>query len=93
MLNCAHPTHFAGILDAGKDQPWIQRVKGLRSNASKKSHAELDESTELDRGTVGEFGADHQRLAGAFSHLRVFGGCCGTDDEHVREIAKAIKSH
>ncbi len=93
MINCAHPTHFADLLTLNKDQPWIQRVQGLRSNASKKSHAELDESTDLDRGNVQEFGAEHRRLADVFSHLRVFGGCCGTDDEHVVEIAKVLKAH
>lgn len=93
MINCAHPAHFFDVLNVAKDQPWTARIRGLRSNASKKSHAELDESTELDRGDLHEFGAEHNRLAGIFSNLRVFGGCCGTDDEHVLEIAKAIRSH
>ncbi|MFT3746079.1 MAG: homocysteine S-methyltransferase family protein [Pyrinomonadaceae bacterium] len=92
MINCAHPAHFADVLDLAKGQPWTTRIKGLRSNASKKSHAELDESTELDRGDLQEFGSEHKRLAGIFSDLSVFGGCCGTDDEHVLEIAKNLRA-
>ena len=49
MVNCAHPTHFLSVLDDG---PWLERVKGVRANSSTKSHAELDEATELDRGDV-----------------------------------------
>ena len=47
MINCAHPTHFAHVLDGG---PWVNRIGGLRANASTKSHAELDEATTLDAG-------------------------------------------
>jgi S-methylmethionine-dependent homocysteine/selenocysteine methylase len=46
MLNCAHPTHFAAVLE---DAPWIDRVRGVRANASRKSHAELDEAEEFVR--------------------------------------------
>jgi len=42
MINCAHPTHFADELVLGED--WVTRVRGLRANASDKSHAELDET-------------------------------------------------
>jgi hypothetical protein len=55
MVNCAHPTHFDGVL-AG-DEPWVKRVRGLRPNASTKSHAELDEAEELDEGDPADLGA------------------------------------
>ncbi len=47
MINCAHPTHFVDVL--GVD-PWAKRIRAVRANASTKSHAELDEATELDAG-------------------------------------------
>ena len=50
MVNCAHPTHFAGVLET--DEPWVQRVQGIRANSSTMSHAELDVAEELDRGDV-----------------------------------------
>ena len=48
MINCAHPTHFAHVLEGDGD--WRGRNRGLRANASEKSHAELDEAEELDSG-------------------------------------------
>ena len=50
MINCAHPEHFSGTLEDAPDAPWARRIRGIRANASRKSHAELDESTELDAG-------------------------------------------
>ncbi len=87
MINCAHPTHFADELTAAQGALWAERIRGIRANASRKSHAELDESTELDRGDMNDFGNGHARLKELLPHLNVFGGCCGTDEEHVRTLA------
>lgn len=92
MINCAHPTHFINELFDGKNEQWTKRIKGIRANASCKSHAELDEATELDRGNPQELGNEHKRLKGAFDQLNVFGGCCGTDEEHVLEIINQLKT-
>lgn len=88
MINCAHPTHFDEALVAG--ETWVQRIRGLRSNASALSHAELDEAEELDDGNPQEFGHQHHQLKGLHGHFNVFGGCCGTDHRHVEEVCKAI---
>ncbi len=87
MVNCAHPTHFSNELETGA--PWLARVHGVRANASRLSHAELDEATELDRGDIDELGALYASL-GSMIDLRVVGGCCGTDHEHVATIASAL---
>lgn len=92
MINCAHPTHFINELLDGENEQWIKRIKGLRANASCKSHAELDEATELDRGNPQELANEHKRLKETFNHLNIFGGCCGTDEEHVLEIVNQVKS-
>lgn len=92
MINCAHPTHFSNELGVGKNEQWIKRIKGIRANASCKSHAELDEAIELDRGIPQELGSHHKRLKEIFNHLNVFGGCCGTDEEHVLEIISQVKT-
>jgi S-methylmethionine-dependent homocysteine/selenocysteine methylase len=87
MINCAHPTHFAAVLDEGA--PWTQRIRGIRANASRLSHAELDEAEELDRGDPDEL-ADHYRtLRQTNDQLTVLGGCCGTDHRHVAAISAA----
>jgi len=81
MVNCAHPDHFGTTLSARED--WIGRVGGLRSNASRLSHAELDAAEALDDGDPAEFGLQHADLARRLPGLRVIGGCCGTDHRHV----------
>ena len=91
-INCAHPSHFLSVLEDSKDQAWIKRLKGVRCNASKLSHAELDEATELDTGDIPEFGNLHADLLKMNPNLKVFGGCCGTDSRHVEMIFKSIKS-
>jgi homocysteine S-methyltransferase len=88
MVNCAHPTHFAGTLDEGGD--WIQRVRGIRANASALSHAELDQATELDRGDPADLADRYRRLRTSVPSLAVVGGCCGTDHEHIQLIATAL---
>jgi len=87
MINCAHPTHFSARLDV--DAPWVARIQGIRANASPLSHAELDAATELDRGDIAELVHLHTELR-ADLNLRVVGGCCGTDEEHVAAIAAAL---
>lgn len=92
MINCAHPTHFLNELLDSKNEPWTKRIRAIRANASCKSHAELDEATELDRGIPHELGKEYKRLKDSFGHLNVFGGCCGTDEEHILEIINQIKT-
>ena len=87
MINCAHPTHFADALEPGA--PWIDRIGGLRANASTKSHAELDEATELDDGDPDDLGERHAALRARLPRVSVLGGCCGTDHRHVASICAA----
>src|SRR5215207_2657618 len=87
MINCAHPTHFEDVLD--EDGPWRDRIRGLRANASAKSHAELDEAEELDEGDPGELATQHRALAPRLPEVAVLGGCCGTDARHVRAVCDA----
>ena len=87
-INCAHPTHFAHVLDP--DAAWSQRLRGVRANASRKSHAELDESESLDPGDPVELGAQYADLRRRSPNLTVLGGCCGTDVRHLQAIADAL---
>jgi S-methylmethionine-dependent homocysteine/selenocysteine methylase len=82
MVNCAHPTHFEHVLADGG----LERLRGLRANASSKSHAELDEAEELDQGDPHELAEQYRSLRLAWPNLTVVGGCCGTDHRHVDEI-------
>src|SRR5690606_18856529 len=87
MINCAHPTHFAHALR--KPHTSWQRLRGLRANASRKSHAELNASTVLDAGVPEEFGRDYAQLRALHPQLTILGGCCGTDHRHLEAVAAA----
>jgi len=88
MINCAHPTHFEHVLRDGG--AWRERIRGLRANASKRSHAELDESTDLDSGNPQQLGSQYRDLLASLPRLTVVGGCCGTDQRHVDAICAAL---
>jgi S-methylmethionine-dependent homocysteine/selenocysteine methylase len=87
MINCAHPTHFEDVLEPGA--PWLDRIGGLRTNASAKSHTELDEAAELDEGDPADLGERHAALRTRLPRVNVLGGCCGTDHRHVTSICTA----
>lgn len=85
MVNCAHPTHYENKLLSG--EPWVERIGGMRANASRLSHAELDKATELDDGNPVEFGRQFADMRASLKGLNVLGGCCGTDHRHIERIA------
>ncbi len=87
MVNCAHPDHFSGVLS---DDDWAKRIRGLRCNASRLSHAELDECEELDDGDPQELAEQYKSITESMPWLNVFGSCCGSDLRHVSEIAAAV---
>jgi S-methylmethionine-dependent homocysteine/selenocysteine methylase len=87
IVNCAHPDHFAGALDG--DDASLERIRGVRANASRQSHAELDDSEELDDGDPAEFGHQLAELHARIPRITVLGGCCGTDHRHIEAIAGA----
>lgn len=86
-VNCAHPTHFAACLAEGGG--WTARIRGIRANASTRSHAELDAATELDIGDPLDLGDQYRRLRASVPALNVLGGCCGTDHRHLGAIRDA----
>lgn len=87
MINCAHPAHFADLLTS--NAAWVQRIRGLRVNASRRSHAELNESTTLDEGHPAELGQEIRALRTRRPNLTILGGCCGTDARHIAAICEA----
>lgn len=86
MVNCAHPMHLAPELRRGGQG--LLRIRGLRANASTRSHAELDAAEELDAGDPEQLADAYQRVLGLLPNARVLGGCCGTDHRHIAAIAR-----
>jgi homocysteine S-methyltransferase len=90
MVNCAHPSHFAAELEDGG--AWRERIVGIRANASRRSHAELDEASDLDSGDPDELAGEYRELVEALPSLGLLGGCCGTDARHLTAICAACLS-
>ena len=84
MVNCAHPTHFAGALEGHP------RLQGIVANASSCSHAELDEAETLDEGDPQQLGREIAQIIRQNPDIRVFGGCCGTDMRHLGAMAQEV---
>lgn len=87
MLNCTHPQDFLPALGEG---PWMQRVLGLRANASSLEHGRLCQLGRLEEGDWTDLARQHGELTGRYPRMNVFGGCCGTDSVHVAGIVDAI---
>lgn len=87
LLNCAHPEHLAR---ATADPATAERIIGIRPNASRLSHAELDESDHLDEGDLSELADRTVELLAHLPSVRVIGGCCGTDARHVERMWRRL---
>jgi homocysteine S-methyltransferase len=90
MINCAHPTHFENTLLP--TEQWTKRIRGIRANASKRSHQELNEAPDLDEGDPIELSGQYRSLRQRHPQLNVLGGCCGTDHRHIESISLACRA-
>jgi homocysteine S-methyltransferase len=89
MINCAHPTHFESVMST--DEEWTQRICGLRANASRRSHQELNDAPDLDAGDPIELANQYRDLLRRHPQITVLGGCCGTDHRHIQSISKTCR--
>ncbi len=86
--NCAHPLEFNDSLaDAG---PWLDRIRYIRPNAVKMEQVALCKLGHLEDGDPVELGQQMGEVARALPKADIIGGCCGTDERHLSEIAKCV---
>ena len=86
LINCVHPCYFINLFNSNED--WTLRIHGIRGNASKKTHEELDNSKELDSGNPEEFAEYYLQLLYKLKNFNILAGCCGTDYRHAEQICK-----
>jgi len=87
MINCAHPDDFLPGLE---DEEWVQRIRGIRSNASNLDHGVLCQLGHLEEGDPVELADKHGLISRRFPHINTWGGCCGTDHVHVEHICERV---
>ena len=91
LINCTHASFAkAALTHADNSSPLVrQRIVGLLANTAALSPEELDDSSSLVEEDPATFGATvaalHQELG-----LKILGGCCGTDDRHIRALAARL---
>ncbi len=88
-INCSHPVEFEPALTPG---PWLQRIRALRPNASMAEKQALCTIGHLEAGDPAALGAQMASLARRLPHVDVWGGCCGTWDDHLRAIAQQLRN-
>jgi S-methylmethionine-dependent homocysteine/selenocysteine methylase len=89
-INCSHVSHFLHLFEA-QNEAWMDRLVKVVANPSAKSHAELNESCELDEGDPVQFGELYARLWKVRPSIKIFGSCCGSNTEHLDQTAKSLK--
>jgi homocysteine S-methyltransferase len=86
-INCSHPLEFEPALEPGD---WIKRVRSIRPNAALMEKQELCQIGHLVDGNPHELGGQLADVARRFPHIDIWGGCCGTWDRHLKEVASAV---
>lgn len=87
MVNCTHPTEFEPGLTPGA---WTARLGGFMPNAVAAETLDLCKLGHLEDGDPEELGGQMADLARRFSHVNVWGGCCGTDGRHIAQITRQV---
>lgn len=91
MTNCVHPKIVVKALSQRCNQTTTveKRFKGIQANASSLSPEELDNCCNLETSDANSLADDMFKLLNDYK-FKIFGGCCGTDETHIHEIAKRI---
>ncbi len=69
----------------------MSRLGEIFPNPSSKTHKELDNLDGLDEGNPVEFGKLSAEMKRLCPSLRIFGACCGSNVEHLKQTAIALK--
>lgn len=90
MVNCVHPKILKYALRSNNTELVKNRFNGIQANAAYLSPEELDKPSETISSTPNELTREMLSLANEFP-LKICGGCCGTDDTHLREFANRLR--
>lgn len=91
MTNCVHPNIVYKALSHKFNQTEIvqKRFIGIQANTSALPYNQLDGARDLKESSPIDLANDILKLKSKFN-LKILGGCCGTNNLHMEEIAKQI---
>ncbi|WP_108660196.1 homocysteine S-methyltransferase family protein [Acuticoccus kandeliae] len=87
-VNCSHPIEFEPALTPGS---WITRIRSIRPNAAKMDKIALCKLGHLEEGDPVALGHEMASVAARYPHMDIWGGCCGTCERHLDEIARRVR--
>lgn len=88
LINCSHPLEYEPAIEPGD---WVKRIRGVRPNASKMEKIALCKIGHLEDGDPEELGVLCGDLAQRYPHMDIWGGCCGTWNNHLDQIARNVR--
>lgn len=93
-VNCVHPDILYQALSSPQNNTQLVRDRfcGIQANASNLSPEELNECSCLKSSTAQELTTSMLALHKDFP-LKIVGGCCGTDNTHLRKFAEAFSNN
>ena len=93
LINCTHASFARSALMHKTHSSALvrQRVIGLFANTAALSPEELNDSSGLVEEDPEVFGASVSALHRELG-LKILGGCCGTDDRHIKSLAARLAS-
>ena len=91
MTNCVHPNIAQEALSQSFNRTDLVRNRflGIQANTSPLTYAELDGAIDLKCSESEQFAKDMMDLRD-MSKIKIFGGCCGTDDRHMEHVARRL---
>jgi homocysteine S-methyltransferase len=91
LVNCTHASVFRRALTHSVNSSELvrSRVVGLLANTSALSPEELDNSDRLVEEDPDVFGSSVATLREELG-MKLLGGCCGTDERHIRSLAQNL---
>ena len=91
MANCTHVSVFKTAImhNTHSSSTVRKRVAGLLANTAALEPEKLNDSEELVEEDPETFGKSVASLHGELG-MKILGGCCGTDDRHIDNLAKRL---
>ncbi|MCB0804839.1 MAG: homocysteine S-methyltransferase family protein [Bacteroidales bacterium] len=91
MANCIHPSNLLKALQhpVNKNSPLLKRFIGIQANASAQSPEELNGCIIAEKGDFDEMVSQMVHLRQHYG-LKIFGGCCGTNDVFIEKLATGL---
>lgn len=91
MTNCVHPSivYEALAQPVNRTARVRSRFLGIQANTCALPYDQMDGSAQLLTAPPQALARDMMRLRDRYG-LRIFGGCCGTDQRHLQAVAHAL---